>query len=453
MIHHVKHAIWIVSLAVLLMSGSADAADVKFSGQYTYEGWYENNHSLLGENAAPLNPPPSTGFQTGGLILDTQFKVAEGVTLNTRARILNKIWGDGASGAASDVRDRTYATNRYLRENIEFERLFIVFRALGGRFDIGQQLTNQTGTVFSNTDEERPIIKYTYTAKPWSGYIAFQKTQERELVNPAALTYGTGSDVDYDQWKYGISFSWKTGVAGMGGTFYNNRLNRNDTASSYTAVYHKLNPYVKATIGQVYLEGESNVFVGGYRSYEQPDGITRIDSKRNGWNIYGKVRYTFGPAYVGAQYAFVSGDDAGTADRYEAGPSSGREYKPCLILLNSDRDKWLGALGTGGIMQDNYAQLGSVNFQFYQGFVGYKPLPKLELTASYSRASLDKQNAYVDDFLGSELDLTATYKLYDNLTYLVGYGYLWTGDAWKGTNAGTALADDWLLMHRLTLTF
>jgi hypothetical protein len=60
---------------------------------------------------------------------------------------------------------------------------------------------------------------------------------------------------------------------------------------------------------------------------------------------------------------------------------------------------------------------------------------------------------YMDKEYGTELDLYATYKFYDNLSYTVAFGYLWAGDYWKGTNANAAVGDDWLLMHKLTLTF
>jgi hypothetical protein len=54
---------------------------------------------------------------------------------------------------------------------------------------------------------------------------------------------------------------------------------------------------------------------------------------------------------------------------------------------------------------------------------------------------------------GKELDLTATYKIYDNLTYMIGAGYLWTGDYFKGYDAGATVSNNYLLSHRLTLNF
>jgi len=59
----------------------------------------------------------------------------------------------------------------------------------------------------------------------------------------------------------------------------------------------------------------------------------------------------------------------------------------------------------------------------------------------------------VDDFYGSEFDLTATYKIYNNLSYMIGFGYWWVGDYFKGTSASNAIDDDYIVMHKLTLSF
>jgi hypothetical protein len=36
---------------------------------------------------------------------------------------------------------------------------------------------------------------------------------------------------------------------------------------------------------------------------------------------------------------------------------------------------------------------------------------------------------------------------------MIGAAYLWAGDYFKGINAGSTIDDNYLLMHKLTLTF
>jgi hypothetical protein len=51
------------------------------------------------------------------------------------------------------------------------------------------------------------------------------------------------------------------------------------------------------------------------------------------------------------------------------------------------------------------------------------------------------------------VDLTATYKITNNLSYMLGGGYLFTGDYYKGLNDANQIDDDFLVINKLTLTF
>ena len=65
----------------------------------------------------------------------------------------------------------------------------------------------------------------------------------------------------------------------------------------------------------------------------------------------------------------------------------------------------------------------------------------------------EKPAGYVDDLYGSEIDLYANYKIYNNLTYTVGFGFFATGDYFKGTNPNASLDDNYLVMNALNLAF
>jgi hypothetical protein len=83
-------------------------------------------------------------------------------------------------------------------------------------------------------------------------------------------------------------------------------------------------------------------------------------------------------------------------------------------------------------------------------------MPKLDVKASYTVAQADKDGSatgWQSKNYGNELDITATYKIYDNLSYMVGFAYLWAGDYFKGTSSTAAVDNDYLVTHKLTLTF
>jgi len=135
-------------------------------------------------------------------------------------------------------------------------------------------------------------------------------------------------------------------------------------------------------------------------------------------------------------------------------------FSPTLILWNPLSNKWLGdssgratSLGdvaygtdrTGSVMENAY--LGQI-------YGGYKPIPKLDLQAKLSYASADHTaHVYAGHEYGWEFDVTATYKIFDNLSYQVGAGYLWAGDYFKGADNDNDVDDTYLIMHGLNLTF
>jgi hypothetical protein len=69
-------------------------------------------------------------------------------------------------------------------------------------------------------------------------------------------------------------------------------------------------------------------------------------------------------------------------------------------------------------------------------------------------AAADKKPAgYIGGSYGWEADLYATYKITNNLSYMLGLGYLWTGDYFKVTNNAYGVVYDFIVSYKLTLTF
>ena len=91
--------------------------------------------------------------------------------------------------------------------------------------------------------------------------------------------------------------------------------------------------------------------------------------------------------------------------------------------------------------------------QIFNLYADYKVTPKFSLGAALTYAKADEVPAGWDSDYGTEFDVTATYKLYDNLTYMVGAGYLFTGDYYKGLNGAGKTDNDYILMNKLTLNF
>jgi hypothetical protein len=111
------------------------------------------------------------------------------------------------------------------------------------------------------------------------------------------------------------------------------------------------------------------------------------------------------------------------------------------------------------------------NAWFFQGRVGVKPTPQLDAMLSVSYATVDKKTVPYEfmsvswyapttgSSYGVEVDLTGTYKITNNLSYMLGAGYLFTGDYFKGINqfqsmfGNAKVQDDFIVINKLTLSF
>jgi len=197
----------------------------------------------------------------------------------------------------------------------------------------------------------------------------------------------------------------------------------------------------------VALQAELNYATGKNKEYD--NGIN--DQKLESFSGWIDATATFAPLYVGATIAYVSGDDPNT-DKYEGALNGGNDWNPCLILFNYyDVANWAGNV---------YGYNSSVvtgpmtNAWFYQGRIGVKPTAELDAMLSVSYSSADKKpSGYNNSEYGFEVDLTGNYKITQNLSYMIGFGYLFTGDYFKGTDGLNEINDDFIVINKLTLTF
>jgi len=334
-------------------------------------------------------------------------------------------------------------SNSIDENNIQWERAYVTFNTLGGTFDVGYQTAGTFGTVFADeVSGGQPRIKYTYVNGPLKILALTEKNVEYDIGT-------TQADADYDKYSLGAIYKFDGGDAGLLVTYYNDARSSAVGDGDYKGRYYLINPYFKSTFGPVYVEGEFNWRTGKKVKQETSGTDTDYDGK----SAYLMAKVDLGQFYVGAQVAYVQGDDQATTDD-ESGPT-GQDYIPCLILFGDDAFyKFNGAIGSG---TGNTTSETMSNAILYQGFAGFKPLAKLEVKASLTAATADEKNVsgcnHVSDEYGTEFDVTATYKIYDNLSYMVGFGYLWTGDYYKGSSNATKVDDNYLLMNKLLLTF
>jgi len=490
--------ILIVLWLVAVWGAPASAVDIKVSGTYYAAGVFESNHSLRtddGRNALARGSNgtgSSASFVAQRLRMQPEFQIAEGLTLSTRMDILEKKWGDSAWGRVHGYDntnrpvDQTGATNAdtyringssiRTQENLEWERAYVDFNTAIGRFMVGYFDCICYGTQFLDSNAARAGVKWIYPLGPWTFMAQWEKPHE-------GGSYGIGSsgasllyaDKDLDIYSVGVDYRWKAGSAGAQFQYYYDGYNDYGanggtgagtvenwpggatTAGGFVRKFYTINPYAKANFGNLALEAEGWYGFGKWADFRNS---AQDDVDLDAWALYAKVKYSIGAFYVGALGSIETGDDPSTSDKVEgsvlgitSGPIfMGQSWDPFLLMFNNPMNNWTGnwsGYGAGNAaisyMEDNCL--------LWQVFAGWNVTPKLTFEASYGQAKADEKGTAVDDFYGSEFDLTATYKIYNNLSYMIGFGYWWVGDYFKGTSTGNQIDDDYIVMHKLTLSF
>ncbi|MBE0559087.1 MAG: hypothetical protein IH628_17805 [Proteobacteria bacterium] len=452
-----KLLVVLLALGLIAAFGmTASAADVKFAGQYYVNGIYENNRTLQDEDSTY-----SKAFFWNRARVQTVFQVAEGLSFTTRFDAFEKQWG-AVNRSSNNTEDKSNSgkvnsTTVNLQENIEMEHAYVTFNTRVGQLQIGYQAADEWGTVFGDTPGSRPRVKYTSAFGPVNLIAIYQKDFEADTIRLNAATGGgTPSQlVDGDQDKYMLAgiYNWKGGAAGLLYVYTNVASNR--AALNMRTQYHTLAPYMKATFGPVYVEAELIYTGGKTRKYESP--ATAPDMDKEGFGGYALARVKLGPAYVGGQFGYSSGDPNNT-EKDKTGPASSTSWKPCLIFGEANLTLWHygRALGIGNPNVPNAQNTtnNKQNLLLYQIHGGFNPTPKMNIEGALAYMTADKKpNNFVSDKYGWEADIKASYKIYDNLTYMVGAGYFSTGDYFKGTSDNNKVGNDYLLMNQLTLNF
>jgi hypothetical protein len=437
---------WLVLLSlglIVAFSTSAMAVDVKFGGEYYAAGMYLDRTALKKEGT------PSTAFYFQRLRLSTTFIVHPGLMLITRADIMERAWGAPRSAPVATL-DTLSAGSRAENENIAFDLLYAMYVSPVGIFLAGYQIDGAWGTTFGDSSMPTPKIGYMFRGGPVTAGIQMGKNPGGEL-SATAINATTASDRDNSFYTiYGI-FAWKTGQVGLLGKYIRVAGTRDPGLGAFQTNYYILTPYAKAQLGPVAVQAQLYYLFGNAAKF---DGATD-DIKASQLSAWVDATADFGMFYAGGSLAYISGDDPGTADKREGGTlSGGQDWNPCLIMFNNERTYWAGSLAGYGAT----ANAGPMsNAYFGQLRVGVRPVDKLDIMGSVSYAHADKTLAgatWEGRDYGYEVDLTATYKITNNLSYMLGGGYLFVGKYYKAsTSANNDLQNNFMVINKLTLTF
>ena len=480
---------WLVLLSLGLVMAfrvSAFAVDVKVNGEYYAAGMYLDKTSVYGNTDRHWAPSQnSTAFFFQRLRVGTDFVVSPCLKLVTRFDGMERIWG----GARSDVDewDSQSAGTRDENENIAFDLLYIDYTSPIGLFRVGYQPDNVWGTAFGDRSKGPTAGQITYGVPIGPVIIVAQYAKEVDNSLSAVNYSGVNTtDRDYDSYRVGVIYNFNTARAkGEVGTLFHydrDAENKNYTGGTpydlgYLTEVYKVIPYFKAKVGPVDIQGEFEYTFGdaikGETSALAAAGQPDMDI--DAWSVFLDATANFGRFYAGGSFVYLSGDDPGTPDKLEGSNSwapvntVGLDWNPCLIMFNTETfGYWVG-----GVSGHSNTVIGEEmsNVLFFQGRVGVKPTPQLDINLAIAYATADEKpnpdpyhpilnpNGHTGTFgngdYGTEIDLTGTYKITNNLSYMLGVGYLFTGDYYKGYNGpgNNEVDNDYIVLNKLTLSF
>jgi len=483
---------WLVLLSlglVMAFSVSAFAVDVKVSAEYYAAGLYLNKVSVdngfEGSQGFTGSRNPSTAFFYQRLRVGTDFVVSPCLKLVTRFDAMERIWGgarsSGGYGGYGQYPPNTMVTipgpysgsnsagTRAENENIAFDLAYIDYTSPIGLFKVGYQPDYFWGTVAFDNPYGTPAgqIQYFIQKGPFIGFLGYAKEMDNSwsAVSVGSIS-STRTDRDMDSYRIAGIYAFKGGEAGALFLYNRYAANRGRDNGAFMSNIYVIDPYVKAQIGPVALQAEAQYWFGDAikGEYGVPGGSTPFNGNNvsiGALSVFLDATANFGMFYAGGSFMYLSGDDPSTNDKlegsayayglgYAAINTGGQEWNPCLILFNNDLNYWQG--GISGHSGSSIGQMSNAWFGQLRG--GVKPTPQWDIMLSGAYAVADKKPAHFPNgTYGTEVDLTGTYKITNNLTYMLGAGYLFTGDYFKGVYPDAKVNDDFIVINKLTLSF
>lgn len=411
----------------------AMAVDVDFSGYYRVRGFMNSNITLNDQTEE------SEAYYDNRFRLQTVFKATDAVSVTTRFDALDdNVWGDQTEN------------------DIDWDRVYMTIMSDVGMFMIGHQQAGVWGLDFFDDDYNDDRIKYVgKTGDVYFGAI-IQKTSETDSDAAWSPSSGAGSDADTDVYYLFGGVKQEGLEAGLLAAYA-----RDATTPFVTATQYALLPYGKFTAGPLSVRGEI-VYEFGEMDF---DGTTPdVDIDTLSYALEGSFSLDMARLYLG--WVSVSGQEDG--DDMTMGNMAygglGDDFNPLALLtddlggkmLNSKAD--LANIMSGGTLTSaDVVALCGVDLLYAGADVTVNDKLSVAGIIGYAMANEDDilTGTAIDDVYGTEIDVTVTYQIMDNLEYEATLAYLMTEDllaATKGVGPNNA-DDNFGIMHQIKASF
>ena len=448
---------------------SAAALELKVKGDYLVEGYsISNGMGILGGAGLALTESGANSTDSyfqHKFTINADLKVNDSITMKSRIRLVDyaTIWGS---------QDDTSVGNG---SNFAVKRLWMVYKSPIGQWEIGRRPAGAWEGTFINNGTRADRIMWKsgkMLGETFSMYAFYQKSTESD-----AYTSDSNRDNDYYEVYGAFTGYGKTSLA------VGYKQDNTSDVGAYTTV-DAATVMVTDADGNVYSidattpgataygSSTSAMRVKGYGKYPLADMLslefefdhifgdkdinnpagTSIDI--DSWAFMTALDADFGAASANFMYFYISGDDNGTTDgessAYSSSKGTGNDFEPLYILTGTQTGILNNDIGSSSAY-GAAARTAGVHGLVAAG--DFKASDKLSFHGAFGIAeAADEMTGYDSDY-GYEIDAGLAYKLLDNLTYNLHFGWMSTGDFFQMGDATAETNDITLLYNKLYMTF
>ncbi|MCL7487820.1 MAG: hypothetical protein M8357_06580 [Desulfobulbaceae bacterium] len=410
------------------VAATASALDLEVKGSYDGAGYWIDGATDNG--VSPFENSNDADWYQHRFRIQPTLIVNDKVRVNSDIRMIssNTVWGGGAAGDDTNTADGN---------NFNVDKLWLVYDSPIGKWEIGRRPGGAWGTDFvsSSTNADR-IFWHLPTSGPLKAYVFLQKLEENDKLSgvdsDGPLVSGfNGEDRDYYEGAVGYKTDAMTIYGGIG------TYQKDATGQDFWRF--KTYGIIAAGPGNVVFEGDYKI--GDSSSTVEIDAYAAMLAYTG---TVGNISFLAG-------YATISGDndnDATETNAYDVSHGTGDDFEPLYILTGNRTNVLNGDAGANPV-GDAVRQAG---VHALVATADYKVSEDMTLHGGLGWGMADDEPAGWDDAYGWEADLGMSYKLYQNLTYDLHFGYWFVGDF--ADLGGAAKSDDvMLLSHHLTMKF
>ncbi len=423
------------------MATAAQALEFKVSGHYFVEGVYQSS----GEGAGVSLVEDTTGEErSNDAFWRQEFIIRPVMQVNDKIVVKSKIYlaNGPVDNAGTDGTWGTEDTNGIDGNNINVHHLFMEYMSPIGKVRVGRTSSGLWQGDFLSSDKNNNRLMYfpNFMPENWGSCVFLQKSAEGDSTDP-----NDSSNGDSDVYEVSAWYKTKDLVVAMGYDFFEDSSNIN-----FNKDRHLLKGYYNQNFGAMYTEMEFQYVVG-----EQTYSNSALDVDIENFAIMADVGMTMDKLDIGMLAFYATGDsdgatnlenDAALSNSAEAN-GLGEQFQPYVILTGATTGMLTGDYNAANadMVADGVVSLGM--------HADFAATDKLSLHTAIGFAQAEDTESIQDKDYGWEIDLGVSYKLMDNLTYAVDFGYLMTGDYFEEGTTTIDTNDVYVLNHRLTMEF